>query len=240
MPNWKSNFKVLISLGWAFLRLLVDLCETQRKCSSSSNIRFIEHEVSTRKLGPSSGIRPRFPNRPIYTFMLLCSGVATHRPKSISIKQWCLNVCSHFIGHMRIPASASDMFGPTGPRNRWWFFIDQIVDLRIIEITLPQGKPNPASQKSRLTKTLLCTWHCKLFWKSDGFLQTFYSWVGLSGKKFQNPTVHRAFLAMNCQGNIISLGRMIAPLEGGVQTNKRPETYVYLIKLLFLFILRRR
>ena len=58
----------------------------------------------------------------------------------------------------------------------------------------PQRKPNPASQKSHLTKTLL--WTCKLFRKSDSFSQTFYSWVGLSyfeglsGKKFRNPTVH--------------------------------------------------
>ena len=26
--------------------------------------------------------------------------------------------------------------GPTGPRNSWWFFVDQIVDPGIIEITL--------------------------------------------------------------------------------------------------------
>ena len=52
----------------------------QQSSSSSSN-RFIEHDVSTRKLGPSSGIRPIFLNRPIFAFMLLCLGVATHRPK---------------------------------------------------------------------------------------------------------------------------------------------------------------
>ena len=36
--------------------------------------RFIEHDVSTQKLEPSSGIRPSFLNRPIkpLLFMLLC------------------------------------------------------------------------------------------------------------------------------------------------------------------------
>ena len=49
----------------------------------------------------------------------------------------------------------------------------------------------------------------------------------------------RAFLSVNCRGNSICLGRMTAPFEGGVETDKRPATYVYLIKL-FLFLLRRR
>ena len=40
----------------------------QQQGSSSSSNRFIEHDVSTRKLGPSSGIRPSFLNRPIYTY----------------------------------------------------------------------------------------------------------------------------------------------------------------------------
>ena len=40
----------------------------QQQSSSSSSNRFIEHDVSTRKLGPSSGIRPSFLNRSIYTF----------------------------------------------------------------------------------------------------------------------------------------------------------------------------
>ena len=35
----------------------------------------------------------------------------------------------------------------------------------------PQSKPNPASQKSHLTKTLL--WRCKLFRKSDSFFADF-------------------------------------------------------------------
>ena len=34
----------------------------QQQSSSSSSNRFIEHDVSTRKLGPSSGIRPSFLN----------------------------------------------------------------------------------------------------------------------------------------------------------------------------------
>ena len=54
---------------------------SQQQSSSSSSNRFIEHDVSTRKLGPSSGIRPSFLNRSIYTFLLLCLGVATHRLK---------------------------------------------------------------------------------------------------------------------------------------------------------------
>ena len=41
----------------------------QQQSSSSSSNRFIEHDLSTRKLGPSSGIRPSFLNRPIYTFI---------------------------------------------------------------------------------------------------------------------------------------------------------------------------
>ena len=53
----------------------------QQQSSSSSSNPFIEHDVSTRKLGPSSGIRPSFLNRSIYTFLLLCLGVATHRLK---------------------------------------------------------------------------------------------------------------------------------------------------------------
>ena len=40
------------------------------------------------------------------------------------------------LGRVRIPAPASDMSCPTGPRNRCWFFVDQIVDPGIIEITL--------------------------------------------------------------------------------------------------------
>ena len=40
------------------------------------------------------------------------------------------------LGRVRIPAPASDMSCPTGPRNRRWFFVDQIVDPGIIEITL--------------------------------------------------------------------------------------------------------
>ena len=44
-------------------------------------IVLLKHDVSTRKLGPSSGIRPSFLNRPIYTFPLICLGVATHRSK---------------------------------------------------------------------------------------------------------------------------------------------------------------
>ena len=39
----------------------------QQQSSSFSSNRFIEHDVSTRKLGPSSGIRPSFLNRSIYT-----------------------------------------------------------------------------------------------------------------------------------------------------------------------------
>ena len=53
----------------------------QQQSSSSSSNRFIEHNIATRKLRPSSGIRPSFLNRPIYTFMLLCLGVARHRLK---------------------------------------------------------------------------------------------------------------------------------------------------------------
>ena len=53
----------------------------QQQSSSSSSNRFIEHDVSTRKLGPFSGIRPSFLNRSIYTFLLLRLGVATHRLK---------------------------------------------------------------------------------------------------------------------------------------------------------------
>ena len=45
--------------------LLVEALSQQQSSSSSSN-RFIEHDVSTWKLGPSLGIRPRFLNRPIY------------------------------------------------------------------------------------------------------------------------------------------------------------------------------
>ena len=40
------------------------------------------------------------------------------------------------LGRERIPAPASNMSCPTGPRNRWRFFVDQIVDPGIIEITL--------------------------------------------------------------------------------------------------------
>ena len=36
---------------------------SQQQSSSSSSNRFIEHDVSTRKLGPSSGIRPSFLNK---------------------------------------------------------------------------------------------------------------------------------------------------------------------------------
>ena len=69
----------------------------QQQSSSSSSNRFIEHDVSTRKLGPSSGIRPSFLNRSIYTFLLLCLGVATHRLKLfwknaklfLEISSWC-------------------------------------------------------------------------------------------------------------------------------------------------------
>ena len=43
----------------------------QQQSSLFSSNRFIEHDVSTRKLGPSSGIRPSFLNRSIYTFLLL-------------------------------------------------------------------------------------------------------------------------------------------------------------------------
>ena len=44
----------------------------QQQSSSSASNRFIEHDISTRKLGPSLGIRPSFLNRPIYTFMSGC------------------------------------------------------------------------------------------------------------------------------------------------------------------------
>ena len=61
----------------------------------------------------------------------------------------------------------------------------------------PQRKPNPASQKSYLTKTLLwtCNFVCKLFLKSDSFSQNFVGRsVGISRicrvREFQNPTVH--------------------------------------------------
>ena len=60
---------------------LIDITNIQQQSSSSSSNRFIEHDVSTRKLGPSSGIRPSFLNRSIYTFLLLCLGVAKHRLK---------------------------------------------------------------------------------------------------------------------------------------------------------------
>ena len=40
------------------------------------------------------------------------------------------------LGRVRIPAPASDMSCPMGPRNKEFFFVDQIVDLGIIEITL--------------------------------------------------------------------------------------------------------
>ena len=55
----------------------------QQQSSSFSCNRFIEHDVSTEKLGPSSGIRPSFLNRLIYTFMLLCLGVATYHTKIV-------------------------------------------------------------------------------------------------------------------------------------------------------------
>ena len=72
------------------------------------------------------------------------------------------------LGRVRIPAPASDMSCPTGPRNRWWFFVDQIVDPGDHQNhAAPQRKPNPDSTKSHLTKTLL--WTCKLFRKSVFF-----------------------------------------------------------------------
>ena len=57
---------------------------TQQQSSSSSRNRFIEHKVSTRKLGPFSGIHPGFLKSPICTFTILmvhCVGVTMHRPK---------------------------------------------------------------------------------------------------------------------------------------------------------------
>ena len=57
--------------SFRFLIALIDpAILTQQQSSSSSSNRFIEHDVSTRKLGPSSGIRPNFLNRSIYTFLL--------------------------------------------------------------------------------------------------------------------------------------------------------------------------
>ena len=55
------------------------------------------------------------------------------------------------LGRVRIPAPASDMSCTTGPRNRWWLFVDQIVDhWDHRNHAAPQRKPNPASQKSHL------------------------------------------------------------------------------------------
>ena len=62
---------------------IINMHNFQQQSSSSSSNHFIEHDISTRKLGPSSGIHPSFLNRPIYTFMLLCPGVATHRVKIV-------------------------------------------------------------------------------------------------------------------------------------------------------------
>ena len=71
----------------------------QQQSSLSSSNRFIEHDVSTWKLGPSSGIRPSFLNRPIYTFMLLCLGVATHCPKLFGKNaDLCLEISSCLCG----------------------------------------------------------------------------------------------------------------------------------------------
>ena len=50
----------------------------------------------------------------------------------------------------------------------------------------PQRKPNPASQKSHWTTTLL--WTCKLFQISDSFFADFRGSV-CRVEKFQNPTV---------------------------------------------------
>ena len=61
MLSVKQRHKELNKTHWYFL---------QQQSSSSSSNRFIEHDVSTRKLGPSSGIRPSFLNRSIYTFFV--------------------------------------------------------------------------------------------------------------------------------------------------------------------------
>ena len=84
-------------------------------------------------------------------------------------------MCSHFIGHVRIPAS-----GPTGPRNsRDWFFVDQIVDPGIIEITLlRETKPLPLKTQSFFADFRGSPTRCV------GILRV------CRVKQFQNPTVH--------------------------------------------------
>ena len=72
------------------------------------------------------------------------------------------------LGRAPIPAPASVMSCPTGPQNRWWFFVDQIVDPGIIEITLLHKENQTLPLKNH---TLL--WTCKLFRKSDSFFAGF-------------------------------------------------------------------
>ena len=70
---------------WLFLNNF----SAQQQSSSSSSNRFIEHDVSTRKLGPSSGIRPSFLNRSIYTFLLLCLGRIPEEGPSFRVETSC-------------------------------------------------------------------------------------------------------------------------------------------------------
>ena len=56
---------------------------SQQQSSSFSSNRFIEHDVSTRKLGPSSGIRPSFLNRSIYTFLVALSRCCYASPEIV-------------------------------------------------------------------------------------------------------------------------------------------------------------
>ena len=54
-PNFVSSFsKVFLILGFS-VQARVDKNIIQQQSSSSSSNRFIEHDVSTRKLGPSLG-----------------------------------------------------------------------------------------------------------------------------------------------------------------------------------------
>ena len=56
---------------------------SQQQSSSSSSNRFIKHDVSTRKLGPSSGIRPSFLNRSILYFFVALSRCCYASPEIV-------------------------------------------------------------------------------------------------------------------------------------------------------------
>ena len=100
------------------------------------------------------------------------------KASSIFIKQWCLIVCSHFIGCVRIQASSSDML------LAW-----QVPEIRnsssLIKSSIPgwsksrcsRKQTKPCLSKPYLTASLL--WKCKRFLRWDSFFGRL-SWVGLS------------------------------------------------------------